>query len=128
MPMPTAPTVAVYCRISKDPSRLEIGVNRQREDCVALANDLWPQCEVRLFIDNDVSAADPAVARPQWLAMLDALRGGEVDEIVAYDQSRLTRQPIEWEQLLVILGRRGSARCRPSARASGMSPRGEGEW
>jgi site-specific DNA recombinase len=105
--MPTTPTVAVYCRISKDPSRLEVGVNRQRQDCVALANDLWPQCQVRLFIDNDVSAADPAVARPQWLAMLDALRSGEVDEVVAYDQSRLTRQPIEWEQLLVVLGRRG---------------------
>ena len=39
--------------------------------------------------------------------MLDALRCGEVDQIVAYDQSRLTRQPIEWEQLLVVLGRKG---------------------
>ncbi len=107
MPMPTTTTVAVYCRISKDPSRLEVGVNRQRQDCLALAKDLWPEGQVRLYIDNDVSAADPEVARPQWLAMLDALRCGEVDEVVAYDQSRLTRQPIEWEQLLVIFGRRG---------------------
>ena len=38
--------------------------------------------------------------------MLDALRSGAVDEVVSYDQSRLTRQPIEWEQLLVVLGRR----------------------
>ena len=113
--MPATTTVAVYCRISKDPSRLEVGVNRQRQDCLVLAKDLWPQGQVRLFIDNDVSAADPAVARPQWLAMLDALRGGEVDEIVAYDQSRLTRQPIEWEQLLVILGRRG-IRCLHTVR------------
>ncbi len=105
--MPTTTTVAVYCRISKDPSRLEVGVNRQRQDCLALAKDLWPEGQVRLYIDNDVSAADPEVARPQWLAMLDALRSGEVDEVVAYDQSRLTRQPIEWEQLLVIFGRRG---------------------
>ncbi len=107
MPMPTTTTVAVYCRISKDPTRLEVGVNRQRQDCLALAGDLWPEAQVRLFIDNDVSAADPAAVRPRWQAMLDALRSGEVDEIVAYDQSRLTRQPIEWEQLLVILGRRG---------------------
>ncbi len=127
--MPTTTTVAVYCRISKDPSRLEVGVNRQRQDCLALAKDLWPEGQVRLYIDNDVSAADPAVARPQWLAMLDALRCGEIDEVVAYDQSRLTRQPIEWEQLLVIFGRRGiQRRCTPSVRVSGMSPRAEGEW
>ncbi len=127
--MPTTTTVAVYCRISKDPSRLEVGVNRQRQDCLALAKDLWPEGQVRLYIDNDVSAADPAVARPQWLAMLHALRCGEIDEVVAYDQSRLTRQPIEWEQLLVIFGRRGiQRRCTPSVRVSGMSPSAEGEW
>ena len=92
--MPTTTNVAVYCRISKDPNRLEVGVNRQRQDCLALAKDLWPKGQVRFYIDNDVSAADPTVARPQWLAMLDALRCGEIDEVVAYDQSRLTRQPI----------------------------------
>src|SRR5436305_13639134 len=105
--MTTTKTVAVYCRISKDPARLEVGVERQRGDCVALVARLWPGAQVRLFTDNDLSAADPAVARPGWQAMLDALWGGEVDHIVAYDQSPLTRQPIEWEQLLVALGRRG---------------------
>jgi DNA invertase Pin-like site-specific DNA recombinase/predicted peroxiredoxin len=100
-------TVAVYCRISKDPARLEVGVERQRVDCVELAGRLWPHAQIRLFTDNDLSAADPAVDRPQWRAMLDALRCGDVDQVVAYDQSRLTRQPIEWEQLLVVLGRRG---------------------
>ncbi len=42
-------------------------------------------------VDNDISAADPAVARPQWLAMLDALRCGEIDEVVAYDRSQRRR-------------------------------------
>lgn len=59
-----------------------------------------------MFVDNDLSAADPSVQRPQWHALLDALRCGEVDQVVAYDQSRLTRQLLEWEQLLVVLGRR----------------------
>ena len=99
--------MAVYCRISKDPTRLEVGVERQRHDCLELVARRWPSAPVRIFVDNDLSAADPTVTRPQWQAMLDALRGGEVDQIVAYDQSRLTRQPIEWEQLLVVLGRRG---------------------
>jgi site-specific DNA recombinase len=107
--MPTTHTVAVYCRISKDPTRLEVGVERQRRDCLALAHQLWPEAQVRTFVDNDLSAADPAVARPQWQALLDALRCGDVDQIVTYDQSRLTRQPLEWEQLLVILERRGIA-------------------
>ncbi len=107
--MPTTHTVAVYCRISKDPTRLEVGVERQRGDCLALAHELWPKAQVRTFVDNDLSAADPAVARPQWQALLDALRCGDVDQIVTYDQSRLTRQPLEWEQLLVILERRGIA-------------------
>jgi len=78
-------TVAVYCRISKDPARMEVGVERQRADCVELANRLWGEAEVRVFVDNDLSAADPTVERPQWRAMLDALRCGEVDEVVAYD-------------------------------------------
>jgi site-specific DNA recombinase len=107
--MPTTHTVAVYCRISKDPTRLEVGVERQRGDCLALTHQLWPQAQVRTFVDNDLSAADPAVARPQWQALLDALRCGDIDQIVTYDQSRLTRQPLEWEQLLVILERRNIA-------------------
>jgi site-specific DNA recombinase len=107
--MPTTHTVALYCRISKDPTRLEVGVERQRGDCLTLAHQLWPEAKVRTFVDNDLSAADPAVAHPQWQALLDALRCGDIDQIVTYDQSRLTRQPLEWEQLLVILERRGIA-------------------
>lgn len=92
--MVTTRSVAVYCRISKDPTRLEVGVERQRGDCVAMANRLWREAKVRLFVDNDLSAADPVVERPPTSqAMLDALRCGDVDQIVAYDQSRLTRQP-----------------------------------
>jgi site-specific DNA recombinase len=105
--MTTTTTVAVYCRISNDPARLEVGVTRQRADCAELVARLWPEARIRVFADNNLSAANPNVERPQWRAMLDDLRSGEVDQVVAYDQSRLTRQPIEWEQLLIVLGRRG---------------------
>ena len=97
----------MYCRISNDPARLEVGVQRQRGDCAELVARLWPEARSRMFADNNLSAANPAVQRPQWRAMLDALRSGEVDQVVAYDQSRLTRQPLEWEQLLVVRERRG---------------------
>lgn len=43
-------TVAVYCRISKDPTRLEVGVDRQRADCVELATRIWGDIPVRVFI------------------------------------------------------------------------------
>jgi DNA invertase Pin-like site-specific DNA recombinase len=97
--------VAVYCRISIDPNSQRIGVKRQRGDCLALAAERWPGCSVEEFIDNDISAADPTKTRPRWLDLLAGLRAGEIDEVVAYDQSRLTRQPAEWEQLMVILAR-----------------------
>lgn len=99
--------VAVYCRISNDPKAQGIGVARQREDCVGYAETRWPGCQIREFTDNDLSAANPKVARPGWLAVLDALRAGEIDQLVAYDQSRLTRQPAEWESLLLALAIRG---------------------
>ncbi len=82
-------------------------MTRQRADCTELVSRLWPEARIRVFADNNLSAANPDVERPEWRAMLDALRCGEVDQVVAYDQSRLTRQPMEWEQLLVVLGRRG---------------------
>ncbi len=81
-------------------------MERQLEDCLALVAARWPGCAVEQFVDNDISAADPSKTRPRWLDLLAGLRAGELDEIVAYDQSRLTRQPAEWEQLLVILARR----------------------
>ena len=98
--------VGVYCRISNDPQGLRVGVERQRQDCMELAARRWPGCQVELFIDNDLSAANPDVDRPRWRKLLLAVRGGDIDQIVAYDQSRLTRQPAEWEQLLVVLARR----------------------
>jgi len=93
----------VYCRISSDPRLQQIGVERQRQDCEALAESLWPGAPVLVFVDNDRTAADPGVERPQWQGLLAAVRAGEVRHLVAYDQSRLTRQPLEWEQLLVVL-------------------------
>ena len=95
--------VGVYCRISSDPKQSQIGVDRQRADCLELAARLWPETPVEVFVDNDRSAADPAVERPAWRGLLAAIRSGQVRHLVAYDQSRLTRQPFEWEQLLVVL-------------------------
>lgn len=46
---------AVYCRISDDRTGQRAGVQRQEEDCRALAESRgWPVADV--YVDNDLSA------------------------------------------------------------------------
>jgi site-specific DNA recombinase len=72
---PTLP-VALYCRISRDREGAGLGVERQEADCRALADRLgWEVAGI--CVDNDVSAYSGA-PRPQYRAMLDAVRAGEV--------------------------------------------------
>lgn len=83
---------AIYCRISRDTEGRELGVTRQEEDCRALATREGFEV-VRLFVDNDTGASTLSrKPRPQYDAMLEAARAGEVDVIVAYSNSRLTRR------------------------------------
>lgn len=91
---------AVYCRISRDPEGRELGVRRQEEDSRALASRLGATV-VRVFVDNDVSASSASIKpRPQYDALLAAVDAGEIDVLVAYSNSRLTRRPAEWLGLI----------------------------
>jgi DNA invertase Pin-like site-specific DNA recombinase len=48
-------TAAVYLRISSDPTGQQLGVTRQREDCLRLCTEKgWTPTE---YVDNDVSAS-----------------------------------------------------------------------
>lgn len=67
----------------------------------------WPGMPVVAYVDNDLSAADPTVTRPEYHRMLDAIRAGRVAAVVTREQARLTRQPSEWEDLCVTLTRAG---------------------
>jgi site-specific DNA recombinase len=91
---------AIYVRISQDREGRELGVRRQEEDCRALADRLdWTV--VRVYPDNDVSAsAHSRKPRKQYEAMLAAVDAGEIDGILAYSTSRLTRRPLELEGLV----------------------------
>lgn len=91
---------AVYGRISRDPEGLRAGVERQDEDCHALAARLHLDV-MATFVDNDISASTLSrKARPQFDAMVAAARRGEFGTIVAYSNSRLTRRPLELEGLI----------------------------
>lgn len=91
-----------YLRISDDPEGLEAGVTRQDEDTDKLAERLGAEV-IETFVDNDVSASTLSTKpredyeRMMRLAPL-VLRPGDV--ILAYSNSRLTRRPLEWEQIL----------------------------
>lgn len=80
---------ALYLRISYDPRGEAAGVDRQRADCMRLAEGLgWQVTEV--FEDND-SSAYSGRTRPAYEAMLLAMRRREVDAVIAWHTDRLHR-------------------------------------
>lgn len=83
---------AIYTRISKDAEGQERGVQRQEEDCRALAAREGYEV-VRVYRDNDIGASTLSKkTRPDYEAMLSAARAGEFEAIIAYSNSRLTRR------------------------------------
>jgi DNA invertase Pin-like site-specific DNA recombinase len=99
--------IAVYVRISKDKQGRAENVATQVKHCKRYASNHWPDAPVEVYCDNDLSAADPNVFRPEYDRMLRDIRLGQVAQVVAADQDRLTRQPAEWEELVVVLGSAG---------------------
>ncbi|NEN07762.1 recombinase family protein [Diaminobutyricibacter tongyongensis] len=91
---------AIYCRISSDPEGFALGVQRQEDMCRALAARLG-LVVAAVFVDNDVSASSRSnKARPEYAAMLRRARLNEFGVIVAYSNSRLTRRPQEFNELI----------------------------
>lgn len=98
---------ALYCRISSDPRDQALGVTRQEEDCRALAERHgWSVAAV--YVENDTSASiGSAKQRPQYAEMLQRACRGEFGAVVAYSNSRLTRRPREYEDLIELAEKRG---------------------
>ena len=88
-------TAFIYCRISDDKTGAKLGVQRQEEDCRALAADKGYDI-VRVFQDNDISAYSGKV-RPEYAAMLKRVAAGEVDAVLCWHPDRLHRRPVELE-------------------------------
>lgn len=98
-------SAVVYCRISKDSTGLGVGVERQRADCVKLADSLgWSVAEV--FTDNDVSAYS-GKPRPEYRRMLDKLRNGQVGAVLAWHTDRLYRSIPDLSELIEICDDKG---------------------
>jgi len=94
--MPRA--TAIYARISSDPGGTRLGVERQIEDCEALAGSLgWTVAEV--YVDNDVSAYSGR-RRPEYERLCDDIKAGVVDGLLVWHPDRLHRSPRELEDFI----------------------------
>lgn len=91
----------LYLRISDDRPGLGLGVKRQEEDGRALCKRRrWTVAEV--IVDNDVSAYS-GKRRKGYERLLDGLRAGSWDAVVAYHPDRLHRSPKELEGFIDIV-------------------------
>ena len=97
-------SAVVYARISRDREGAGLGVERQRADCVALANSLgWKV--VQEFSDNDISAYSGRL-RPSYEAMCALVESGGSDAIIAWHTDRLHRSPRELEGFIDLCERK----------------------
>src|SRR5688500_5358433 len=88
---------AIYVRISEDKTGAGLGIERQEDDCRALAGRLGWDVVEPIFEDNDVSAYS-GKPRPGYRALLAALRAGNADAVICWHTDRLHRSPVELEE------------------------------
>lgn len=106
--MNTTPPVrcALYLRISLDLTGEELAIQRQRADCLRIAEQReW--AVVAEFVDNSISATDKTKVRPGYDALVAGYQAGEFDAIVVWDLDRLTRQPRQLEDWIDAAEERG---------------------
>lgn len=95
----------IYCRISQDRTGAGLGVDRQREDCEALAErNGWQVVEV--YVDNDVSAFS-GKKRKDYQRMLADLAEGKATIVIVWHTDRLHRSITELESYMDLCQTRG---------------------
>jgi DNA invertase Pin-like site-specific DNA recombinase len=90
----------IYCRISQDREGAGLGVERQSEDCRALAEQLgWTVVDT--YTDNDLSAYS-GKARPDYERLLADIEAGKVTAVIAWHADRLHRSTVELERYIAV--------------------------
>jgi site-specific DNA recombinase len=88
----------IYVRISDDREGEGLGVERQEEDCRALAKQLKWRVREHVYSDNDISASRfGKKRRPGYDQLVADIEAGVVQAVLAYHPSRLHRRPLELE-------------------------------
>src|SRR6266545_3238333 len=97
---------AIYARISRVMDKTDLlGVTRQIQDCRQLATRRGDRIG-RVYQDNDFSAI-ASKRRPDYEAMMAAIRAGGHDGVITWDLDRLHRQPKELEDFIDLADRYG---------------------
>ena len=89
---------AIYCRISDDRDSTGLGVERQEIDCLKFAQER-ELGDVTVFTDNDISAFS-GKKRPAYLEMMERIKSGEFQNLVAWASDRLHGSPRELEDFI----------------------------
>lgn len=97
-------TAALYVRLSKDRNGDELGVTRQRDDALALAESLGWRV-VAIHSDNDLTAYS-GKPRPGFEALCADLEAGHADTVIAWHTDRLYRHPRDLERFVELCERR----------------------
>lgn len=93
--------IVIYCRISRDRAGAGLGVERQAQECRALAESLG-HTDIEVLADNDLSAWS-GKKRPDYQRLLAGLREGRWDTLICWHIDRLTRHPKDLETLVDVL-------------------------
>ena len=98
---------AIYCRISRDRHGDLLGVERQERACQQLVEQRgWTVAGI--YVDDDLSAYSGR-RRPEYERMLDEVKAGAAQVIVALHPDRLHRRPIELEHFIDVVESTGCA-------------------
>lgn len=90
---------AIYTRISDDEEALRKGVGRQEDDCRQMAEERGWRV-VAVFSDNSRSAFKKNRKRPGYLELMESMKEGLVDVVVAWHPDRLHRDLAELETFI----------------------------
>lgn len=96
--------VAVYTRLSSDPTGTQTATLRQGNACRSYA-EIRGWIVVEEFEDVDLSAYNPKVLRPAYLAMTGAIERRAIDGVLVWKLDRLVRRPAEFEKYWQICER-----------------------
>lgn len=94
-------TFAIYARISQDRAGTQAGVNRQIDDCQALAKRDGLMVLDRPFVDNDISASS-GKRRPAWEEVLRLVEEGTIQGIISWHNDRLYRTADDLQRLVKV--------------------------
>lgn len=96
----------IYTRISADATGEALGVARQEADARKLCADRgWAVVDV--YCDNDRSAYSRSKVRPRYFDMLEAVKAGSINVIVAWHPDRLHRQTRELVSFIDLINEYG---------------------